>query len=212
MVDQWIQWFPELFEGLKVSMLVTLSSLVLGLPFGLLLAFGAITPSRVVRLPVLVLIELGRGIPLLVVLYVLYFGMPEYGVTLSSFGAAVVGIAINTGAYTSEIFRAGLLSVPRGHIEAAQSLGLSMRDEARFIVLPQALRAVIPPLISYSVIVFQATSLGYAIALPELLNRAYAIGSVTFNFLGVFALTGLMYAAIAITVSRLVDNVHARMT
>jgi len=143
---------------------------------------------------------------------VVYFGLPSAGLVLSSFAAAVVGIGVNTGAYTSEIFRAGLLSVPRGHIEAAQSLGLNMRDEARFIVVPQAVRAVIPPLMSYSVIVFQATSLGYAIALPELLNRAYQIGSVTFQYLSIFALVGLLYALIAVVVSRLVDTVHARTT
>jgi polar amino acid transport system permease protein len=210
MFDQWSTWLPQLWDGLQVSLLVTAASLALGLPFGLLLAFGVVSPIKAIRLPVIVLVELGRGIPLLVVLYLLYFGLPQYGLTLSSFAAAVAGIAMNTGAYTSEIFRAGLLSVPRGHIEAAQSLGLSLGDEARYIVLPQAIRAVIPPLMSYSVIVFQATSLGFAIALPELLNQAYAIGSVTFNFIGVFVLAGLLYAAIAIVVSRLVDQVHAR--
>ncbi len=210
MFDQWSTWLPQLWDGLQVSLLVTAASLALGLPFGLLLAFGVVSPIKAIRLPVIVLVELGRGIPLLVVLYLIYFGLPQYGLTFSSFAAAVIGIAMNTGAYTSEIFRAGLLSVPRGHIEAAQSLGLSLGDEARYIVLPQAIRTVIPPLMSYSVIVFQATSLGFAIALPELLNQAYAIGSVTFNFIGVFAMAGLLYAAIAIAVSRLVDQVHAR--
>ena len=169
-----------------------------------------IASSKIVRHITIVFVELGRGIPLLVVLYVVYFGLPDAGLVLESFAAAVLAISINTGAYTSEIFRAGLLSVPRGHIEAAQSLGLNWRDEARYIVLPQAFRTVIPPLVSYSVIVFQATSLGYAIALPELLNSAYQIGSVTFEFLSVFALAGLIYAALSIIVSRLVDAVHTR--
>lgn len=210
MFEQWIDWLPGLLTGLQTSIAVTGLSLLFGLPLGLLLAFGMIASSKIVRHITIVFVELGRGIPLLVVLYVVYFGLPDAGLVLESFAAAVLAISINTGAYTSEIFRAGLLSVPRGHIEAAQSLGLNWRDEARYIVLPQAFRTVIPPLVSYSVIVFQATSLGYAIALPELLNSAYQIGSVTFEFLSVFALAGLIYAALSIIVSRLVDAVHTR--
>ncbi|MFD1210558.1 amino acid ABC transporter permease [Arthrobacter sp. GCM10027362] len=210
MFEQWIQWLPGLFTGLQTSLAVTGLSLLLGLPLGLLFAFGMISRSRFLRQVTIVVVELGRGIPLLVVLYLIYFGLPDSGIVLESFAAAVAGIAVNTGAYTSEIFRAGLLSVPRGHIEAAQSLGLNWADEARYIVLPQAFRAIVPPLMSYSVIVFQATSLGYAIALPELLNSAYQIGSVTFEFLSVFALAGLIYAALSIVVSRLVDAVHSK--
>ena len=210
MFEQWIQWLPGLLSGLQVSLAVTALSLLLGLPLGLIFAFGMISRSGVLRRATIVVVELGRGIPLLVVLYVVYFGLPDAGLVLESFAAAVLAIAFNTGAYTSEIFRVGLLSVPRGHIEAAQSLGLNLADEARYIVLPQALRTIVPPLMSYSVIVFQATSLGYAISLPELLNSAYQIGSVTFEFLSVFILAGLIYAALAIVVSRLVDTVHSK--
>ncbi|WP_254455784.1 amino acid ABC transporter permease [Paeniglutamicibacter quisquiliarum] len=210
MIDQWISWLPDLMAGLKISLMVTGFSLLFGLPLGLVLAFGMINRSKTLRYITIGLVELGRGIPLLVVLYLVYFGLPTAGVVLSSLAAAVVGISLNTGAYTSEIFRAGLLSVPRGHVEAAQSLGLNWIDEARYIVLPQAIRAVVPPLMSYSVIVFQATSLGFAIALSELLNSAYQIGSVSFQFLSVFALTGLIYAVLSIAVSRLVDTVHTR--
>jgi polar amino acid transport system permease protein len=210
MWEQWILWLPDLLAGLKVSLAVTGLSVLFGFPLGLVLAFGMVSQSKILRYLTIGLVEIGRGIPLLVVLYVVYFGFPSTGLVLSSFSAAVVGISLNTGAYTSEIFRAGLLSVPRGHMEAAQSLGLNWQDEARYIVLPQAIRSVIPPLMSYVVIVFQATSLGYAIALSELLNSAYRIGSVTFQFLSVFLLAGLLYAAISILVSRLVDTVHAR--
>ena len=212
MFEQWISWLPGLLSGLQTSLAVTGLSLFLGLPLGLLFAFGMLSSSKLISRVSIVIVELGRGVPLLVVLYVVYFGLPDAGLVLESFAAAVAGIAFNTGAYTSEIFRAGLLSVPRGHIEAAQSLGLNWADEARYIVLPQAFRAIIPPLMSYSVIVFQATSLGYAIALPELLNSAYQIGSVTFEFLSVFALAGLIYAVLSILVSRLVDRVHTRVS
>lgn len=210
-MDQIINsWLPQLLEGLQVTLAVTGLSLLFGLPFGLLLALGMITPRRIVRYVSVGIVEFGRGVPLLMLLYLVYFGLPGIGITWSSFAVAVIVISFSTGAYTSEIFRAGLMSVPRGHIEAAQALGFSLVDESRFVVIPQAVRTVIGPIVSYSVIVFQATSLGYAISLPEMLNRAYQIGSVTFDFLGVFTLAGLMYAAVAIVVSRGVSAVERK--
>lgn len=210
MFADWIEWFPHLLTGLGVSMSVTGLSLLFGLPFGLILGFAMLSRLRAVSWTAIAIVEVGRGVPLLVVLYLLYFGFPGVGIVWSSYVTAVVGIAFTTGAYTSEIFRAGILSVPRGHIEASQALGFTGGDEARFVVLPQAVRAVVAPIVSFGIIIFQATSLGYAISLPELLNRAYQIGSVTFQFLSVFALAGLMYAAISIVVSRLVDSIERR--
>jgi len=211
-VNNWVEWLPQLLDGLKISVLVTVLSLIFGLPIGLLFAFGMLSPRRIVRSLSLVAVELGRGIPLLVLLYLIYFGLPSSGLVLAALPTAVLAISLNTAAYTSEIFRAGVLSVPRGHLEAARSLGLTGADEARYVVLPQAIRAVTPPLMSYSIIVFQATSLGYAISVSELLNRAYQIGSVTFQFMSVLVLAGLLYALISIVVSRLVDTVHARIS
>ena len=203
-------WMPQLLEGLQVTLAVTGLSLLFGLPLGLLLAMGMTTRSRVLRYLSVGIVEFGRGVPLLVLLYLVYFGLPGIGITWESFTVAVLVISFSTGAYTSEIFRAGLLSVPKGHIEAAQALGLSVVDVSRFVVIPQAVRTVIGPIISYSVIIFQATSLGYAISLPEMLNRAYQIGSVTFQFLGVFSIVGLMYAVIAIVVSRGVQAIQKK--
>ena len=170
MFADWINWLPDLLDGLKTSVIIAALSLVIGLPGGLLFGLGMVARSTPVRLGCIALVEIGRGIPLLVLLYLLYFGLPGAGVVLSSNTAAVLGIGASAAAYTSEIFRAGILNVPRGHVEAAQSLGLGMLDEARYVVIPQALRAVTPAVMSYAIIIFQATSLGYAIGLPELLN------------------------------------------
>lgn len=203
-------WMPQLLQGLQVTLAVTGLSLLFGLPLGVMLALGMVSRSRVIRYLCVGIVEFGRGVPLLVLLYLVYFGLPGIGITWDAFIVAVIVIAFSTGAYTSEIFRAGIMSVPKGHREAAQALGLSHGDENRFVVLPQAVRTVIGPIISYSVIIFQATSLGYAISLPEMLNRAYQIGSVTFQFLGVFTIAGLMYAVVAIVVSRSVQYVEKR--
>lgn len=212
MLDNWIDWLPELMSGLRTSVIIAAVSLLLGMPGGLLLALGMVARHKPLRLFTIVMVEIGRGIPLLVLLYLLYFGLPATGLVLESAIAAVVGIALSTAAYTSEIFRAGIQNVPRGHVEAAQSLGMTWGDETRFVVVPQAIRAITPALMSYAIIIFQATSLGFAIALPELLNAGYRIGSVTFDFLGVFALVGVLYAVLSISASKAVDHVHRRLS
>jgi polar amino acid transport system permease protein len=194
----WVEWLPSLLSGLRISIEVTVACLVLGIPLGLVLAVGVSAPSRIVRYVSIVLVELGRGAPALILLQFLYFGLPTTGLTLSSFVSSVFALALNAGAYTSEIIRAGLQSVPHGQREAAFAIGLSTRDSFRLIVLPQGLRVAIPPLLGYSLLMLQATSLCFTVALPELVSRANDIGSSTFRYMPVLILTGLLYACICV--------------
>lgn len=195
---EWARLFPDLLPGLWVTMQLTVLSLLFGLPLGVVLAVGASAPSRWVRWPVIALVEIGRGAPALILLYVVYFGLPQLGLLVSSFPAAVISIALTTAAYSSEVFRAGLQSVPRGQREASRALGLSSWDEFRLVVLPQAVRIVIPPLIGLSIIVFQGTSLAYAVSVPELLARAYNAGNLTYQFMPPLTLAGAMYAIVSL--------------
>ncbi|REE18145.1 amino acid ABC transporter membrane protein 2 (PAAT family) [Paraburkholderia sp. BL27I4N3] len=197
-LNLWAQWLPSLLGGLKISVEVTIACLVLGIPLGLLLAVCVGSPSRVLRTVAVVFIEIGRGAPALILLQFLYFGLPTTGLTLSSFASSVLALALNAGAYTSEIMRAGLLSVPFGQREAAFAIGLSPRDSFRLIVLPQGLRVAIPPLLGYALLILQATSLCFTVALPELVSRANDIGSSTFRYMPVLVLTGLLYACICV--------------
>jgi amine acid ABC transporter, permease protein, 3-TM region, His/Glu/Gln/Arg/opine family len=198
LMTQWGELFPDLLPGLLVTLQLTVLSLLLGLPLGVLLAVGAMAPSRVIRWPVIALVEVGRGAPALILLYLVYYGLPQMNILLASFPAAVLAIALTTGAYSSEVFRAGLQAVPRGQREASRALGLSAWNEFRLVVLPQAIRIVIPPLIGLSIIVFQGTSLAYAVSVPELLSRAYNAGTISFQFLPPLTLAGLMYAVVSL--------------
>jgi ABC-type amino acid transport system permease subunit len=117
---------------------------------------------------------------------------------LSSFASATIALACTTGAYTSEIIRAGLDAVPHGQKEAAAAIGLSGLDALRFVILPQGLRVSVPPLFSFSILMLQASSLCFAIALPELVSQAYVIGSNTFRYMSILVLAGLLYAVICI--------------
>ena len=197
-LDQWIAWLPALSPGLGVSLSLTGLCLLLGMPFGLLLALAVESKATPVRIAALVLVEIGRGAPALVLLYLLYFGLPENGITLPAFATAVVSLSWTTGAYSSELFRSGLASVPKGQREAAMTSGLHGWTGFRYIILPQAIRISTPPLASLAVTIFQTSSLAFVIAVPELMSKAYALGSITFEYLSIFCFTSVLYGSITL--------------
>ena len=210
-LDFWGQWFPDLLGGFVISLEVTAACLVLGIPLGLLLALGVQSKSAPLRWTALVIVEIGRGTPALILLQFAYFGLPTAGLTLTSFTAASLALAWCTGAYTSEIIRAGLQSVPAGQQEAAQVIGLNRLDALRYVILPQGLRVAIPALLGFSIIMLQASSLCFTIALPEIVSQAYIVGSNTFRYLPVFLLAALMFAAVCIPATILVSLLERRL-
>jgi polar amino acid transport system permease protein len=210
-LTDWGHQLPTLAEGLKVSVELTIVSLAIGLPLGLLLALGVSSQSRSIRWPTLTIVELGRGTPMLVVLELIYFGLPQVKMTLPAFTSAVAAIALITGAYTSEMIRAGLQAVPLGQRETAQAVGLKPIDQLRYVIVPQGIRIATPPLLSFSILIFQGTSLAFAIAVPELISKAYDVGADSFLYLQVFTLAALLYAAISIPAAMGVRRLEGRM-
>lgn len=205
-----LSWLPSFWRGFIISLKVTVVSLALGIPLGLLLALGVQSKARLLRMASLLLVEIGRGAPALVLLQLVYYGLPSTGLSLSAFLAAAVALSWNTGAYTSEIIRAGLDAIPAGQKEAAHALGLSRLDELRFVLLPQGLRIAVPALMGFSILVFQGTSLCFAIALPEIVSRAYDIGAMYFFYFPALAVAGLFFAAVCIPASFLVGWIEHR--
>jgi polar amino acid transport system permease protein len=201
-----------LISGLLVSLRIAGLSLLVGLPLGIALAVAIDSRLRIVRMVTLFLVEVGRGMPLLVLLYLVYYGLPQQGLTLTSELAAILAFGYNCGAYTSELFRSAIRAIPQGQREAAASIGLSNVQAFRTIVLPQALRIVLPQIVSFSILVFQGTALAFSIALPELLSAAYQLGSTTFLYLKYLAIAALMYAVIAIPMSQLARWLELRLT
>ena len=197
LLDFWATWLPNLLRGLSISLQVTGVCLALGIPLGLALALGVRARSPALRA--------------LSLLQFAYFGLPSVGLSLSSFAAASLALAWCTGAYTSEIIRAGLEAVPQGQKEAAAAIGLTGMDSLRFIILPQGLRVAVPALLGFSILMLQASSLCFAIALPELVSQAYTIGSNTFRYMATLILAGLLYAAICIPATILVGLLERRL-
>ena len=210
-LDFWSDWFPDMLAGFVISLEVTAACLVLGIPLGLLLALGVQSRTAAVRWVSLAVVEIGRGTPALILLQFAYFGFPSVGLTLTSFTAATFALAWCTGAYTSEIIRAGLEAVPAGQAEAAMVIGLGRIDALRYVILPQGLRGAVPALLGFSIIMLQASSLCFTIALPEVVSQAYIVGSNTFRYLPIFILAALMFAAVCIPATILVSRLERRL-
>jgi polar amino acid transport system permease protein len=206
-----VEFLPRLGEGLVVSLQLTALSVVFGYALGLVFALGVTSIRPWLRWPALVVVEIGRGIPALVVLYIVYFGLPALGILFENFVAAVIGLTFTAAAYSSEIFRAGIQSVPRGQVEASSALGLPRLTSFARIVLPQGLRSAIPALMGLAIMSFQATSLAYSISVNELMSEAYQIANITFEYLTVYLITGLVYAAIAVPATWLSVYVEHRL-
>ncbi|MBB1492915.1 MULTISPECIES: amino acid ABC transporter permease [unclassified Paracoccus (in: a-proteobacteria)] len=208
--QEWASWMPQLLTGLKVSLQVAGASIAIGLVLGLALALGVMSRRAWVRALSLLVVEIGRGAPALVLLQFVYFGLPNAGLTLGSFAASVVALAWNTGAYTSEIIRASIQAIPQGQREAALALNLSPRSEMMDVILPQAMRIALPPLLGFAILIFQGTTLCFTIALPELVSRAYNIGSNTFRYLPAIVAAGSLYVAICLPASAIVSHMERR--
>lgn len=218
MLNDWIGWLPDLAPGLVVSLQLTGLSLLFGFPLGLIFAVMAESRFAALRWISFLFVEVGRGLPALVLLYLLYFSLPDVGVVLNSLTTAILAMTWNTGAYASEYFRAGLASVPLGQKEAALTSGLRGWTGFRLIILPQALRISTPPLAGLAVLVFQASALAFVIAVPELMSKAYEISSITFQYLSVYSLTAVIYGAVTLVFLGLVRvlewrlNLHLKRT
>ena len=211
LLTQWLGWLPNLAPGLLISLQLTGLSLLFGFPLGLLFAVMAAAKFAPLQWISFFFVEIGRGLPALVLLYLLYFSLPDAGITLTSLTTAVIALSWNAGAYASEYFRAGIAAVPLGQREAALTSGLRGWTGFRIIILPQALRISTPPLAGLAVLMFQGSALAFVIAVPELMSKAFEIGSITFEYLSVYVLTAVMYGSITLVFLGLVRLLERRL-
>src|ERR687892_1142129 len=173
--------WPIILAGLGNTVLLSLVVVPLGLAGGLILALLAHSRSRLVPWPLMAWVDFFRAFPPLVLLVLLFAGLPFAGLELGGFACVAIAFFLNTGAYYGEILRAGIDSVPAGQVEAGRSTGLSRLQAMSYIVLPQAVRNVLPDLMSNTLEVVKLTSLGSVVAMPELLFQARQAQSLTYN-------------------------------
>ena len=167
-----VRAMPLLLSGLTTTILLGLASIALGMALGLVVCILRLYAPLPVRLAATAFIDAFRALPVLVVLILIYYALPFLGVRLSSFTSATIGLSLVFAAFTAEVIRAGIESVPKGQFEAAQALGLPFRLTLFKVILPQALRVAIPPQTSNCVSLFKETSLASVVAMPDLLKQA----------------------------------------
>lgn len=170
--DVFVQSLPQLLWGLVVTLQIGIVSIIAGLVGGLILAVARLYAPRLIVVLIRIYVDVFRSIPLLVLLIVIYYALPFVGIRLSPFLSAVAALSLVSAAYTAEIFRAGIDAIPVGQFEASSALGLSNRHTMSDIILPQAIRIVIPPLTNNSINVLKDTALASVVAMPDLLKQA----------------------------------------
>ncbi|WP_247883829.1 amino acid ABC transporter permease [Azospirillum sp. B21] len=199
-----------LWAALVFTVPLTLASFALGLTVGLVAAvvrlFGPAPLAAVVRFYVWII----RGTPLLVQLFLIFYGLPSVGIVLDAFPAALIGFTLNVGAYTSEIIRAVIGSVPKGQWEAAYSIGMSWSQAMRRTILPQAARVAVPPLSNTFISLVKDTSLAAAITVPELFQAAQRIVATSYEPLILYVEAALIYLALSSILSALQVRLERR--
>jgi polar amino acid transport system permease protein len=199
--------------GLALTVLLAALALVLALPAGVVLGLARVSPLRGVRWPVTGLVYVVRGIPLLMVIFWAYFFLPSVtGHKTEQFGTMLIALVLFDSVYLAEIVRAGIVGVSRGQFESARALGLGYWRAMRWVVLPQALRSMLPSLVNQFVSTIKETSLGYIIGLTEVSFIAAQINTQVFTHATqVYLLLGLTYFALCFSLSRLAFLIERRL-
>jgi polar amino acid transport system permease protein len=200
---------PILLAGLRMTVLLALVVVPLGILGGIAVALAYTVPHRAARWAVIAYVDLFRAFPPLVLLILLYAGLPFAGITISAFACVAIGFFLNTSSYYGEILRAGIESIPRGQLEAARSTGLTKTQAMLWVVLPQAVRNVMPDLIGNTLEVVKLTSIASVVALPELLFQARQAQSVTYNASPIVA-AAVLYFVLLWPVVRLLSRLEHR--
>ncbi|MCM3741542.1 amino acid ABC transporter permease [Oceanobacillus luteolus] len=195
---------PTLLSGMGLTLEITIISLVLAMVIGLVLGVFSITKSKILRAISTVFVDMIRGTPLLVQILFIYFGIPSvFDVNLTAFAAGVIAITINAAAYLVEIFRAGINSIDKGQMEAGRSIGFSYWQTMRLIVLPQAVRRMIPAFVNQFIVSIKDTSLLSAIGIAELTFSGQSIYAANFRAFEILFAVGVLYFVIIYTLSLL---------
>ncbi len=207
-----------LLGALGKTLLLTLLSLIFATVVGMIFALMNVGKNRILNCIGTIYVDAVRGVPLIVLAYFIFFGVPQgikslgfQDFRLTALQAGTIALAMNCGAYMAEIIRAGIESVDKGQMEAGRSLGLSYGKSMRKVVLPQAIRTMIPSIINQFIITLKDTSILSVIGFPELTNIGKTISGNTFKSLQTWAIIGIMYMVVIVTLSRIAKRIERRM-
>lgn len=203
-------FFPIVKAGLTYTIPLTLITFTLGLILAFLTALARLSDFKLLVLVARFYVWVFRGTPLLVQLFILFYGFPSLGITLDPFPTAIIGFTLNKGAYSSEIIRAAILSIPKGQREAAYSIGMTKWQSLRRIILPQAVRVAIPPLGNSFIALTKDTSLAATITVTEMFQKGQQIASVTYEPLWLYIEVAVVYLLFSTVLSYFQNRLERR--
>jgi L-cystine transport system permease protein len=212
MLDIFTSSLAPMIEGaLYYTIPLTILSFFFGMILAILTALARLSNIKVLRGIARVYVSAIRGTPLLVQLFIIFYGLPTLNIDMTPFPAAIIGFSLNVGAYASEIVRASILSIPKGQWEAGYSIGMSHSQTLKRIILPQAARVSIPPLSNTSISLVKDTSLASLILVTEMFRRAQEIAAMNYEFLLLYSEAALLYWVICFILTIIQDRMEARL-
>jgi polar amino acid transport system permease protein len=210
-LDDMIAFLPSLLQGALITIAVSLLAFVLACVLGLLLGLMRMARLLPVRMLAAAYIQFIRGTPLLLQLFFIYYVLPYAGVTLTPFASGVIGLTMNYAAYMAEVFRSGIQAIAKGQWEAAFAVGMSRRLLMKRIVLPQALRIIVPSLGNFFVSIFKDSALVSVLTLRDLMFSGQLLASATFKHFEIFTMVAVIYFLISYPAAKLVEYVEVRL-
>lgn len=202
---------PQILSALKITISATFVGFLIAMIGGLVFAFSRRSKFKPLSLLAGGIVEFIRSTPLLIQLYFLFYVLPLYGLDMNAFTAGVLGLGLHYSTYLSEVYRGGIDAVPKGQWEAATALNFSKINTWRRIILPQAIRPIIPTLGNYFIVMFKETPLLSAITLVEILQTAKIIGSESFRYLEAFTIVGLLFLILSYPSALLIRRLETKL-
>ncbi len=202
---------PNLLEGLNITLLLTFISISIGLVIGITLALGRVYGNKIISSFCIGYIEIIRGTPLLVQLFLIYFGLPSIGINMTPLSAALLGLSLNSGAYQAEYLRGSVQSIPSGQMVAARTLGMTKLKSIQNIILPQALRISIPAWSNELIYLLKYTSIAYLITVEELTAEGFFIAAKSYKYIEIFVIIAIIYLVLTVVFTAIIDIIEKRL-
>jgi arginine/lysine/histidine transport system permease protein len=207
-----IKYIPMLLDGVRWTILLTLISVVIGVVLGLVTALMKMSKFKVLKIIATCYIEIIRGTPIMVQLFLIFFGLPQIlGVNIPELISAVCALGFNSGAYVSEVIRAGIQAVDRGQTEASYSLGMNSKMTMQYIIIPQAIKNILPALVNEFITLIKESSVVSVIGLSELTRKATIISSITYKPFEPLITIAVVYFIMTFSLSKFMGVIEGRL-
>ncbi len=210
MVFQW-EWVATLAKGLPLTLQITFTCIAIGIVLGVLLALARVYGNRLLRVLCSIYIQFFRGTPLLVQLFIVYFGFPAWGIRFTAFESGILALGLNTAAYQAEYFRGAIQAVCGGQMMAARSLGMSLPQTIRHVVLPQAFRLVLPAWSNEFILMLKYSSIVFTVTLLDIMGQGKRLAARNFRYFEVFLIVAVFYLVLVLIVTVVLRQLERRI-